>query len=286
MASPIPLPPGRYVDLPGRGRTFVRTQAGPPGAPTVVLLHGWTATADLNWFPCYGPLARSYNVIALDHRGHGRGLRSSRPFRLEDCADDVAAAAEALGVSRLVPVGYSMGGPVAMLVWRRHRELVSGLVLCATSRNFGRSPRVQAFYSSLLGLSALTRLTPASARRRLMANLYSSSSDDSPLGRWVTEELGRNDPGALLQAGYALGQFDSAPWVGEIDVPTAVVATVQDSVVRPDRQLRLAESIPGATLHRVAADHGACVRRPDLFVPALLGACADVTRRHRATRSA
>ncbi|MET0577730.1 MAG: hypothetical protein ABW122_03670, partial [Ilumatobacteraceae bacterium] len=42
------LPPGRHVWLAGRGRTFVREVAGPPGAPVVMLLHGWTATADLN----------------------------------------------------------------------------------------------------------------------------------------------------------------------------------------------------------------------------------------------
>jgi pimeloyl-ACP methyl ester carboxylesterase len=47
---------GHDVELPGRGRTFVREVAGPPGAPTVILLHGWTATADLNWFTCFAPL--------------------------------------------------------------------------------------------------------------------------------------------------------------------------------------------------------------------------------------
>lgn len=284
--APIPLPPGRHVDLPGRGRTFVRTQAGPSGAPTVVLLHGWTATADLNWFSCYGPLARHYSVVAIDHRGHGRGIRSRRPFRLEDCADDVAALAGVLGVERLVAVGYSMGGPIAQLLWRRHRRLVSSLVLCATSRNFGRSPREQAFYSTLVALSGAARLAPDALRRRFMADLLSLRTDDSPLGRWVAEELRRNDPGALLQAGAALGGFDSARWIGEVDVPAAVVATTNDSVVAPHRQLRLAESIPGASLHRVAGDHGAVVRRPDLFVPALLRACDDVTRRRSSARSA
>ena len=87
------LPPGRNVALPGRGTTFVRELAGPEGAPTLLLLHGWTATADLNWFACFEPLAEHFRVVALDHRGHGRGLRGDDPFRLEDCADDAAALA-------------------------------------------------------------------------------------------------------------------------------------------------------------------------------------------------
>ncbi|MFM7890740.1 MAG: alpha/beta hydrolase, partial [Actinomycetota bacterium] len=50
------FPQGHEVELIGRGRTFVREVAGPRGAPTVILLHGWTATADLNWFTCFEPL--------------------------------------------------------------------------------------------------------------------------------------------------------------------------------------------------------------------------------------
>ena len=129
-------PAGRYVALPGRGRTFVRELPGPDGAPTVVLLHGWTTTAALNWSSSFGPLSRHFRVIALDHRGHGRGLRSSSPFRLEDCADDVAALLDSLGIERCIAAGYSMGGPIAQLLRRRHPGLVGGLVLCATSASF------------------------------------------------------------------------------------------------------------------------------------------------------
>ena len=106
-----PLPPGRHVELPGRGTTFIREVPGPPGAPTLVLLHGWTATADLNWFTSFEALGRRFRVIALDHRGHGRGIASSAPFRLRDCADDVVALADELGIEQIIPVGYSMGGP-------------------------------------------------------------------------------------------------------------------------------------------------------------------------------
>src|SRR5262249_60031042 len=109
-----------------------RELAGPPGAPAIVLLHGWTATADLNWFMCYEGLAEHYRVIAPDHRGHGRGIRSRRSFRLRDCADDAAALCAALGIEQYVAVGYSMGGIVAQLMWHRHRDAVRGLVLAAT----------------------------------------------------------------------------------------------------------------------------------------------------------
>jgi 3-oxoadipate enol-lactonase len=79
-------------------------------------------------------------VLAFDQRGHGRGLGWAGGYNLEDCADDVAAVAAALGIDRLIVAGYSMGGLIAQLVWRRHRPLTAGLVLCATARNMAGSP--------------------------------------------------------------------------------------------------------------------------------------------------
>src|SRR5918997_1761296 len=122
-----PLPAGRRVELPRRGRTWVYESEWRPGDQTLLLLHGLAATAALNWFTAFSSLARRYHVVAIDHRGHGRGIRSSR-FRLEDCADDAAALLDAFDVERVIPVGYSMGGPIAQLVWHRQPDRVEGLV--------------------------------------------------------------------------------------------------------------------------------------------------------------
>src|SRR5205809_1070790 len=73
---PFPLPPGRHVELPGRGTTFVHEVAGPPGAPALVLLHGLGPPAALNWFATYRPLGGHSRFVAPHHRrpGHGRAL--------------------------------------------------------------------------------------------------------------------------------------------------------------------------------------------------------------------
>jgi pimeloyl-ACP methyl ester carboxylesterase len=77
---PPPLPLGALVRVPDRGDVFFRYQAGPQGAPTVLLLHGWMASADLNWLGTFPALAGRYHVVAMDHRGHGRGIRTREPF--------------------------------------------------------------------------------------------------------------------------------------------------------------------------------------------------------------
>jgi 3-oxoadipate enol-lactonase len=281
-----PLPPGDFVKLPSRGRTFARVANGPgPAAPTVLLLHGWTATADLNWFRCYEPLSRSFRVVALDHRGHGRGIRSRRPFRLEDCADDAAALIEQLGIHTVIPVGYSMGGPIAQLFWKRHRTKTEGLVLCATSRNFGRSTPERAMFASMLGLSMGARVAPGNVRRQVADRIFERRLANSPLGPWASRELRNHDTPTILQAGWAIGSFSSASWIGEVNVPTSVVVTMQDSVVHPHRQMRLADSIPHSQTFPVAGDHAVCVTAPHRFVPALVDACRSVVNRSRDRRA-
>jgi len=279
------LPPGRHLELPGRGTTFVRDLEGPPGAPALVLLHGLSATADLNWFPSFFPLGRHFRVVAIDHRGHGRGIRSVRRFRLSDCADDVAAMADVLGIDRFIPVGYSMGGPIAQLLWKRYADRVAGLVLCATSRNFGGRPPERAFFSMLPFLSAAARMTPAPVWRGVTGRVLALRDDDPPLRQWVIAEMRHTDPRAVIEAAHAIGRFSSHEWAGEIDVPTAVVVTARDRLVPPSRQLKLAHAIPGATVHPVHGDHGACVVDAHRFVPVLVDACRSVASRSITGRS-
>ena len=274
----IELPEGRHLELIGRGTTFVR-EAGPVDAPTLLLLHGWTANADLGWRGTYPALTDRFHVVALDHRGHGRGIRDTRRFSLEDCADDAAALIGHLGLERVIPVGYSMGGPIAQLLWRRHRELVDGLVLCATSSTFNGTPRERALFGLLSGASLGARRLRAEQRAALAMRLMAKKQVDPSQWMWAHESIAAHDWMAIIDAGRAIGRFDSRPWISSIDVPTAVVVTTRDRVVPPARQLELAAAIPGATLHPVRGDHAVCLAQCEELVPRLVEAVDSVVAR-------
>lgn len=268
------------MELAGRGTSFVR-EAGPADGRPVLLLHGWTANSALNWFAAYTPLAEAgYRVLAIDHRGHGRGIRSARRFRLSDCADDAVALCDIAGADRPIVVGYSMGGPIAQLLWQRHPTRVDGLVFCATATRF-RDPKAErvpgGVVSGLFGTASLaTRLAPPGVRARLSERVMVSKYDDTPLGRWAAEQARQNHLRSIIDAAHDLARFDSSAWIGGVDVPTALVLSERDQTVPPAEQQRLADAIAGSTVHRVNARHDMCATRPDQFVTALIDAVCSV----------
>jgi pimeloyl-ACP methyl ester carboxylesterase len=269
---------GRSVVLPGRGTTFVREAEGPSGAPTLFLLHGLAATGGLNWGASFEALSDSFAFVALDHRGHGRGITSRSPFRLADCADDVAALADALGIDRFIAVGYSMGGPIAQLLWHRHRDRLAGLVLCATACTLTPTSQRRGAWALSPMLNFAGRLAPRRAARQLARRWLDRAIVDDAMRARIADELDGSDPVMVAQAVAAVARFDSSDWIRHIDRPTAVVVTERDRLVSPKQQLRMAHAIPGASIHLVAGDHLVCVNRPRLFVPALLEGCRAVAK--------
>jgi 3-oxoadipate enol-lactonase len=281
-ALPGALP--QVLHLPGRGRTVVWDAPGPAGAPTLFLVHGVTLTAALNWGGIVETLRRRYRVVLVDQRGHGAGLPCGA-FRLEDCADDLAAIAEELGIERVIAVGYSMGGLVAQLLWRRHPDLVAGLVLCSTSRNVSGSPWEQSAALMMPALVAATMWMPAAGAMRadLIGRALLDTECDTLQRRWALSEMRRTSLVNALSAMLAVSEFSSHTWVGSIDVPTAVVVTRHDRVVSPRRQEKLVRALPRPTVIELDGGHDVFLHSPARFGAAVASACAAVCSDVRST---
>jgi len=271
-------PRTRLVLVPGRGVARVWECAGPPGAPTLMLLHGVAVTADLNWGRVFVPLSRHFRVVAMDLRGHGDGISVGWRFRLEDCADDAAALAKILAIDSFIVVGYSMGGMIAQLAWRRHSPMVSGLVLCSTAGNVLWSPAQGLATLALPSTAAAIRwnplLQPVSAE--VLGLTLLGSVEDPATAAWTRAQLRRTSLGTALAAVQAVCEFTSQSWISQVDVPTSVVVTTRDSVVPASHQRKLAMAIPGASVHEIAAGHAVCITAPQVFAHALLQACWSV----------
>src|SRR5262249_33254888 len=156
-----------------------------------------------------------------------------------------------------VLVGYSMGGPIAQLVWRRHPEIVSGLVLAATSARLSRSRGIGLLLSGIMEAGAIagrviSLRTLFGSAMRISADPEGGELQLDTLPVWARSEVARHDVRHLLEAGAEIGRFDSSGWLSEIDVPTSVLVTQRDRAIPRAHQLALAEAIRGARVHKVA----------------------------------
>ena len=279
-SMPIEVPallPGRFVTIAGRGEFFVRyAPHADPTAPVALLLHGWTASSDLNFFTAYAELHQHATVIGIDHRGHGRGLRPDEPFSLEDCADDAAAVARELGAEQVITVGYSMGGPIAMLLARRHPELVAGLVLQATALEWRATRRERTRWQISRMFGPITRRFVRPRLVRLVfARRFPRRHALRPHLGWMLAEWRRNDPWHMAQAARALSRFDARPWLASLGVPTVVVLTTRDQLVPPRKQRQLAETA-SADVIPLDGDHFVNVLQPAEFSVATTRAVRQV----------
>lgn len=268
---PFEMPPARTVLVPGRGEFFLRDTGG--DGPAVMLLHGWMASADLNWCGAYGALIDAgYRVLAMDHRGHGRGLRPLERFRLTDCAADAAGVLRTLDVAPALVVGYSMGGAIAQLVARDHPDVVSGVVLSGTSQHF-KDPRARRTFLAMGVLGITLSLAPRASWRRGLARAGVPVNQRTV---WLQSELMRHSASDLAEAGRELGRFDSRPWLGSIDTLSfAVLITTNDEAVPVSRQRELAAACR-AQVFQAPIRHMEIVNRADRYNPALLQALSAV----------
>ena len=152
-------------------------------------------------------------------------------------------------------VGYSMGGSVAQLVWKRHRDRVEGLVLAATARNF-RGKATERLWFAMTAAA----MTKWGDRARAGMLRVATALSDQPLGLssaadrvapWAMTEFRSTSVWSIFAALDEVGRFDSSPWIRRVDVPTSVIVATRDRFIPTRRQRRLAASIPGAMSYDV-----------------------------------
>ncbi|MFI6996040.1 alpha/beta fold hydrolase [Nocardia sp. NPDC050175] len=226
------------------------------------------------------PVADGYGLVAMDMRGHGRGLplRSDERFDIAQCADDAAAVLDALGIDQVVVCGYSLGGPVGLEFARRHRDRVRGLVFEATAMAFDSAEDKigRVFFRALRPFAhrsgGIGRSVPLSYFRKARAK----SDEVARLWPWLRSELGHCHPRVIVDVILAEYVFDFRPHAPELaGLPTAVVVTTRDGAVPPKDQRALA-ALLDATVIELDAAHDVFLADPPKYVAATRSAIDEV----------
>jgi 3-oxoadipate enol-lactonase len=250
-----------------RGIELAYTEAG--SGPAVVFLHGFPFDRSM-WSGQVERLSASFRVIAPDLRGHGETTATSGPSTMEEMAEDVVALLDELNVPRAVVCGLSMGGYVALALYRTHPSRVRALVLADTRAKAdtdearrtreanaqralaeGMEPMVESMLPKLL--SAHTR----EARPETVARLREMM-------------LGVNPEGAAAALrGMALRR-DQTDLLPKLDVPVLVLVGSED-IITPPSDAEAMHALVGSSRLQVieGAGHVSNVERPDEFNQAL-----------------
>ena len=204
------------------------------GAP-LVLLHGNGEDGgyfihQIEYF------SKSYRVLAVDTRGHGRSPRGTAPFTLGQFAADLGAFLTGLGLERVLLLGFSDGANIALRFALDHPEQVRALVL-----NGGN-------------------LSPAGVRRRTQWPIE--------LGYRIARRFAGRSEEARRHA-ELLGLMVLEPQLRPSDlaglrVPTLVIAGTRD-MIREAHTRQIAAAIPGAALKILPGNHFVAHKNPEAF---------------------
>lgn len=261
-----------YFDIDGVGLQL----EGPKQVerPTAFLIHGGPGVDHTSGKARYGRLREKMQLVYFDHRGQGRSGRGDpAKYTLDENVEDMEALRRHLGLERIVTLGTSYGGMVAMAHAARYPASVSHLILVATAahggfiaaaakivRERGTAEQIEQFEDVRAG-----RIDTAGKMRRyfeVMGSLYTRSHDPGLSAAALEQAI--LAPQALNRAlgpeGF-LTRFDLRPELGKIRAPTLILTGRHDWICPPEFSLEMHALIANSDLrifeesaHSIAGD--------------------------------
>jgi pimeloyl-ACP methyl ester carboxylesterase len=252
------------VSVNGLEIAYVTAGAGPP---TLCLVHGTGGSSEI-WTRQLEGLADLGRIVAVDLPGHGRS-GGSIPKRIEEAAAIIAGFLEALGITRVVIGGHSMGGAIAQQFALSCPERLDGLVLIGTGARLRVLPRLLDLLAGNgpEGVDLLMSLAiGAKAPAELRAALHRSTAD--------------NPPGVVIGDLQACDAFDVMSRISTVDTPALVICGDEDQLTPPKYSRFLGQRIAGARVVVVAgAGHYVQVEKPRETTAAIREFLAGLGRR-------
>ncbi|MEP6784360.1 MAG: pyrimidine utilization protein D [Sphingomonadales bacterium] len=241
-------------------------ERGPVGAPSLILSSGLGGAGGY-WAPNLVALAEKHRVITYDHRGTGQSQREiDGLLTIARMAEDVRMLMDAIGSERATFVGHAFGGHIGLMLALESPELLDRLVVI---NGWARlDPHTARCFDTRLAL-----LRDSGPRAYLHAQplfLYPPQWISDHSDRVADEEEAHlaHFPGAeMVQRRIAAARlFNLADRLGDIQVPTLILAADDDMLVPPSCSERLAEGLPKGQLARFASGGHACnVTRAEHF---------------------
>lgn len=230
------------VDVDGRLLAYRTAGSG----PTLVLLHGALADGRA-WTRQVERWSDEFEVVAWDAPGCGQSSDPEPGISLDGYADAVAGLIDALGRDRAHLLGHSFGGGLALAVYRRHRRLVSSLILESAYAGWAGSLPAEE-------VEQRRQRAERNARRPVdeWVDEFLETLFDEATPRPVVEETRRimldSRPEGMLPMLNAFAAADLSHVLGEVTAPTLLLYGENDRRSPPSVAESLAAAIPTSRL--------------------------------------
>ncbi|NJL33301.1 MAG: alpha/beta fold hydrolase [Chloroflexaceae bacterium] len=190
-------------------------------------------------------LEEHYRVIIPDLRGFGESAVPAGPYLMDTFVDDLIALLDQLEIKRVVVVGLSMGGYIAMALVRRYPLRVHALVLADTRAN----PDDAAGKASRETNAQLAERAGATAIADQMVPRLLAPTAPENIQMRVRQIIERNNPQGIAAALRGMAQRpDSTGLLPEIRVPTLLLVGEQDALTTPETMAGMQRAIDGSQL--------------------------------------
>jgi pimeloyl-ACP methyl ester carboxylesterase len=255
LATKYETPASRYIDLPGGVHMHYEDQ-GAQGAPTLFLLHGFSASLH-TWEPWVGQLGDAYRLVSIDLPGHGltrapAGYQASIES-LRDAAHDFA---HTYGLTRYTIVGNSMGGNVAWEYALAYPDEVEALVLVDASgwpeAHTAKEPAIFGLLRNPTIGPIILQLDNTKLIRQGLEDAFVNKAlvDDDMVSRYaeLSRAPGHRDILLQLTIGFDHRNFATAERLAALQAPTLVMTGDSDALVAPEEAQQFRDSIPNAQI--------------------------------------
>ena len=232
--------------------------------PPVLLIHGFPLDRTQWRHQLLG--FSQWRRIAPDLRGFGASANApvgQDAWSMAGYVEDLVGVLDGLGAESAVVCGFSMGGYIALELWRRYPDRVRALVLMDTKAE-GDTPEARRARDDMAAVAQ--RDGPEAIAERMVPRLLSRETLDTQpeTVAHVRAMIGRATPGGMVAALHAMrDRRDNVDLLAGITVATLVVGGAEDALTPAEGMRAMAAAIPEATFVAVpSAGHLAPLEQP------------------------
>ena len=188
------------------------------GEPTLVFIHCWSCNRHL-WDNQVAEFSKTHRVVTIDLPGHGESGLERKNWTIESYGDDVKTVVAKLNLKRVVLVGSSMGGPIALEATRRMPDRVVGIVPVDTLQNVDAKlppDQIEAVFKAL-------EADFKGASATLMNQFFFSPTTPEAVKQRVIADIASRPPQTAIAILRGIFSYDPVPALKEIKVPIRAI---------------------------------------------------------------